>query len=76
MGGEKLELDEHPIVRFVQYKALARLGSPSSLHELQGAAQREDEGLLAEFLKDSLEIGGIGLGRSARSARSQRTPAR
>jgi hypothetical protein len=74
-AGEKLELDEHPLVRFEQYKALARLATPASLKELQGAAQREDDPLLVELLRDSLATEGIGVARSARSAGTSRTPA-
>jgi len=68
VAGEKLDLDEDPLVRFVQYKALARLGDATALHELRGAAQREEHSLLAELLKDSLATGGIGLARSRRPA--------
>jgi hypothetical protein len=71
-GDAKLELDEHPMVRFEQYKALARLATPSSLTELEGAAQREGDPLLAQLLRDSLASEGIGL---ARSGRPSRTPA-
>jgi hypothetical protein len=68
VAGEKLDLDESPLVRFVQYKALARLGDATALGELRAAAQREEHPLLAEMLSDSLATGGIGLARSRRPA--------
>ncbi len=66
LAGDRMRLDEEAFVRFHQYKALARLGSAMSLGELRGAAEREGDGLLAEFLRDSLQSGGIGLARSVR----------
>ena len=65
-AAEKVSLDDDPLVRFVQYKALARLGSSAALDQLRGAAQKEEESLLAEFLKDSLASGGVGVSRSRR----------
>ncbi len=65
-AGEKMTLDDDSLVRFVQYKALARLGSEAARARLGQAAQKEGDPLLAEFLRDSLASGGIGLARSRR----------
>jgi hypothetical protein len=65
-AAEKMSLDDDPLVRFVQYKALARLGSAAALDQLKGAAQKEEAALLAEFLKDALASGGVGVSRSRR----------
>jgi hypothetical protein len=65
-AAEKVSLDEDPLVRFVQYKALARLGSAAAIAQLESAARKEDEVLLAEFLRDALASGGIGVARSHR----------
>jgi hypothetical protein len=65
-AGDQLRLDENPLVRFVQYKALARLGSATSLAQLVGAARNEEHELLAEFLADALASHGTGLARSRR----------
>jgi hypothetical protein len=65
-AGESLRLDEDPLVRFVQYKALARLGTATALAQLGAAADKEEHPLLAEFLRDSIGTHGIGLGRSRR----------
>jgi hypothetical protein len=66
LAGETLQLDENPLVRFVQYKALARLASPGALAQLRVAAGKEEEDLLAELLHDATAIGGIGLARARR----------
>jgi hypothetical protein len=66
MAGDKLQLDDEPQVRFVQYKSLARLGSPTAMSQLRAAAPKEEEGLLAEFLSDVLRSQGIGVPRSRR----------
>lgn len=68
LAGPSMRLDEEAFVRFQQYKALARLGSTTSLGELRAAAEREGDALLAELLRDALYSGGIGLARSARPA--------
>ncbi len=65
-AGDQLRLDENPLVRFVQYKALARLGSATSLGQLAAAARNEEHPLLAEFLRDALATHGTGLARSRR----------
>jgi hypothetical protein len=65
-AGESLRLDEDPFVRFVQYKALARLGTATALAQLGAAADREEHPLLTEFLRDAIATRGIGLGRSRR----------
>jgi hypothetical protein len=65
-GGEQLLLDEDPLVRFVQYKALARLGTKTALSQLGATVGKEDHPLLAEFLRDAIASQGIGLARSRR----------
>jgi hypothetical protein len=66
LGGDQLRLDEDPLVRFVQYKALARLGTQTALSQLGATVDKEDHPLLAEFLRDALASHGIGLARSRR----------
>jgi hypothetical protein len=63
LAGEKLALDDEPLVRFVQYKALARHGGDAALVQLKGAADKEGDALLVEFARDSLASGGIGVAR-------------
>jgi hypothetical protein len=65
-AGDQLQLDENPLVRFAQYKALARLESATSLAQLASAARNEEHELLAEFLTDALATHGTGLARSRR----------
>jgi hypothetical protein len=65
-AGEKMHLDDDPLVRFQQYKALARLGTPGSLEQLRAMAEKEDDALLSEFVRDAIASGGIGLVRSRR----------
>jgi hypothetical protein len=65
-AGERLRLDEDRSVRFVQYKALARLASPGSLEQLRAAARSEGDELLAELLRDATATGGTGLARLRR----------
>jgi hypothetical protein len=55
--------DEEPIVRFYQYKALARASSKASLERLRELAAREDEPYLAELAKDARATGGVGVAR-------------
>jgi len=64
LGGSSMKLDEDPIVRFVQYKALGRLGGASALEQLTRASGTEGDPLLAEFLRDTIATGGIGMARS------------
>jgi hypothetical protein len=66
LAGDTLKLDENPIVRFVQYKALARLATPGAIAQLRVAAPKEEEELLAELLRDATATGGIGLARARR----------
>jgi hypothetical protein len=66
LAGDRMKLDDDTLVRFVQYKALARLQSPVALQELRGARVKEGDALLSEFLDDALASGGIGLARSHR----------
>ncbi len=66
VAGDKLRLDEAPLVRFVQYKGLARLGSATAMAQLVAAAAKEEHPLLAEFLRDAIASGGTGLARSHR----------
>jgi hypothetical protein len=63
---EKVALDPDALVRFVQYKALARYGSAAAMAQLRGAIEPEGDALLAEMLRDSVASGGIGLARSRR----------
>ena len=64
MFGAALALDDDVGVRFEQYKALARIGSPRALAQLRSAARGEGEPLLAELLADAIGSGGTGLARS------------
>jgi hypothetical protein len=66
VAGAALQLDDDARVRFVQYKALARLGSAAAMAQLAAAAAKEGDPLLAELLSDSIKSGGIGLTRSRR----------
>ena len=61
-----LQLDDDARVRFVQYKALARSGSPAAMTQLMAATAKEGDPLLAELVADSIKSGGIGLARSRR----------
>jgi hypothetical protein len=65
-AGDKLTLDDEPLVRFVQYKALARHGGAAALGQLRTAAENEGDGVLAELARDALASGGIGVARSKR----------
>jgi hypothetical protein len=65
-AGEQLALDSEPLVRFVQYKALARHGGEVALAQLRDATAKEGDGLLLELLRDALATGGTGLARSRR----------
>jgi hypothetical protein len=66
LAGEKLALDDEPLVRFVQYKALARHGGEVALAQLRSAADKEGDSLLVELARDALASGGIGVARSKR----------
>jgi hypothetical protein len=55
--------DEEPVVRFYQYKALARAASAASLGRLRDLAAHEHEAYLAELASDALATGGIGVPR-------------
>lgn len=65
-AGATLTLDEDPLVRCVQYKALARLGTPAALQQLSSAAAREDDPVLSELIADAIKSGGTGLPRARR----------
>lgn len=65
-GGPTLALDDDPLVRCVQYKALARLGTPAALQQLSSAAAREDDPVLSELVADAVRSGGTGLPRNHR----------
>jgi hypothetical protein len=65
-AGSAMKLDDDPLVRFVQYKALARFGGESARARLQQASKEEDEPLLVEFVRDALATDGTGLARSRR----------
>lgn len=69
-AGPSLTLDDEPLVRFVQCKALARLGTPAALARLAQAAAREDHPLVREFLHDSMALRGIGLARKGYEVRA------
>lgn len=60
---KRVSLDDDPRVRFLQYKALARLGNAGALDQLRAAARNEGEPLLVELVNDALASGGIGLAR-------------
>jgi hypothetical protein len=62
-AGDRMALDDDPLVRFVQYKALARLGTPAARARLEQSVTQEDDPLLAEFVHDALGSGGIGVPR-------------
>lgn len=66
LAGEKLALDDETLVRFVQYKALARHGGDAALAQLKSAADKEGDRLLVELARDSLVSGGIGIARTRR----------
>jgi hypothetical protein len=66
LAGEKLALDDEPLVRFVQYKALARHGGDAALAQLKSAAEKEGDSILVELARDSLASGGIGVARPRR----------
>jgi hypothetical protein len=68
-AGDSMTLDDDALVRFVQYKALARLGSAEALDRLGQALSREDEPLLAEFLRDVVATRGTGFPRKGYDAR-------
>ena len=62
-AGSSLSLDDDPFVRFFQYKALARLGSPGAMAQLRKALGDESEPQLRELLSDAIGSGGTGLAR-------------
>jgi hypothetical protein len=66
-------LDDEPLVRFEQYKALARRGSPESLAQLRAAADKDGDSVLAELARDAVASGGIGLERARRTNGSAAT---
>jgi hypothetical protein len=72
-AGESLTLDDDAYVRFEQYKALARRGSPASLAQLRLAVAKEGDELLAEMARDALASGGTGFRRSMRTNASAAT---
>jgi hypothetical protein len=65
-AGDSMKLDGDALVRFVQYKALARLGSAAALSRLAQALAQEGDPLLAEFLRDAAASGGTGMQRNLR----------
>ena len=58
--------DDEAIVRFYQYKALARSASGWSLAKLKEARRYEEEPWLQELVDDALATGGLGLARRGR----------
>lgn len=67
LAGDALSLDDEALVRFQQYKALARHGTPQALAQLRSAAEKEGNALLAELARDAVASGGTGLARSSRT---------
>lgn len=65
-GGDALTLDAEMLVRFVQYKALARAGSSTALARLRVAAEQEGDTVLVELVRDAVASGGTGMARSHR----------
>jgi hypothetical protein len=66
IAGDAIELDPDPLVRFVQYNALARHGGQAALAQLATAAGKEGDSLLAELARDAVATAGIGVARSKR----------
>jgi hypothetical protein len=66
LAGDRMVLDDEPLVRFVQYKALARHGGEVALAQLKIAAEKDGDRLLAEMARDALATGGIGVARVKR----------
>jgi hypothetical protein len=62
-AGATMSLDDDAFVRFAQYKALGRLGSPAAMDRLGQALGREDHPLLVELLRDVMASHGIGVAR-------------
>jgi hypothetical protein len=67
-ASESLVLDDDPLVRFVQYKALGRHASPASLAQLRSASASEGDSLLSEMLRDTVATGGLGVARTPAKA--------
>ena len=65
--------DDDMLVRFYQYKALARQGSPAAMEELHKALSHEDESVLVDFARDAISSGGIGFARTKASAETNGT---
>jgi hypothetical protein len=63
-----LDRDDDQLVRFFQYKALARRGTRAALAQLRTLASREDDALLAELARDALASEGLGLSRPTKNA--------
>jgi hypothetical protein len=68
LAGTALALDQDVYVRFYQYKALARLGTPAALKQLDAALGSEDEPQLLELVRDSIGSRGIGVTRSTKAS--------
>lgn len=69
-AGDTIALDDDALVRFVQYKALARLGSAEALDRLNQAISKEDDPLLVELLRDAVATLGTGFPRKGYEARA------
>jgi hypothetical protein len=67
VAGEKMALDDEVLVRFQQYKALGRHGSPEALAQLRTAAEADGTSLLAEMARDAVASGGLGVARATRA---------
>jgi hypothetical protein len=75
-AGESLALDDDALVRFVQYKALARHASPAALAQLRAAAGSEGDAVVSEMLPDAVATGGLGVMRTNAIAVSRGTSTR
>jgi hypothetical protein len=74
-AGATMKLDDDPLVRFVQYKALGRLGGAAAMARLEQALAREDDPLLAELLRDAIASHGLGIARKGYVSRGGDTNA-
>lgn len=72
LAGVDTVFDRDAVVRFYQYKALARHASPATLRELKLASSRDKSATLKEFLGDLGATGGLPLRPSGEAA--PRTP--
>lgn len=70
LGGIRTNLSSDALVRFFQYKALARHASPATLRELERASAEEPISILQVFALDAVASSGLApVGRHARPQR-------